>query len=561
VARALTPAWARRLRPHRGSLVAAAALSLVTAAVPGGLVLGLQPALRAVEAGDTPQALRGAAALVALVLVGGLARVVRTALTKRVSWAVAAQLRRELHGRWLSDRSPPAVGDQLASLTDEADQVQYGVAAVVTWLRDPLTLLGLAVAAAWSVPRLLPLAAVAVPLLWAAGRLASRWVRRAASEQRAARSALAGLAGEQLLGAELIAVFGARERERGRFAEAVERDRASRVRTDVLRLLPSLITELVVVAAVGALLVGGAAGVASGWVDVPGLVAFVAAVALAQRPLVRLGEAASLASRAGAALERVEQVLAEPEVQPPAPSVRAGVRAIRLQGACWAPRGVPVVGPMDLTVDAGEVVALVGSTGAGKTSVLRLMAGLVAPTAGTVVVGDDALHDWPEASRAQVVSWVPQDGFTFARSLLDNLRLGAPELSTERGEQLLAQAHARYLADHDEGIGRRLGRGGAPLSGGERQRLALARALATGAGVLLLDEPTNQVDPATEAALLDSLDQLRGQRTVVVATHDLGVARRADRVVVIEQGRVVEQGPADELLAGGGAFAALAGRG
>ncbi len=553
--------WPALLRPHVAALALAGGLSVVSAAVPGALVALLAPAVRAVGEGDAAGALGHAGWLLAVALLGAVVRVVRTGLSKQVAWSVAEGLRGDLLGCWLQRPAAARVGDRLAALTDEADQVQYGVSAVVTLVRDPLTLVGLGAGALWVAPSMAPLALVLVPVLVGASALTGRWVGAAARRQRAARAELGGLAGEQLLGAEVVRAFGAEEAEQRRFAEVAAADRRARVGMDLLRLSPSVVTELVALGAVAAFVVRGAQLVGVGSLQPEGLVAFVAALVLAQRPVARLAEAWSLWKRASAALERVRAVL---DASPPVsarvdPVVHPGPRAVVMRGVeLWdGPRRV--LGPIDLQAAPGQIVALVGPTGAGKSSLLRLVAGLRAPTRGEVAVGGDALAGWPSAARARVVAWVPQDGFLFARSILDNLRLAAPGLEGAEAKEWLAAAKAGFVAEHPMGLQRGLGEAGSPLSGGERQRLALARALAVEAPVLLLDEPTNQVDLATEAAILATLQQLRPQRTILVACHDLAVALQADVVVVLEAGRVVEQGAPHVLQAAGGAFARLTG--
>ena len=204
-----------------------------------------------------------------------------------------------------------------------------------------------------------------------------------------------------------------------------------------------------------------------------------------------------------------------------------------------------------------RAVAVVGPTGAGKTSLLRLIAGVRSPTRGSVEVGGVAVAALAPEDRAARVTTVPQDGFLFARTIADNLRLGAPGAGEDELWTALEAASARFVGEG--GLDRALGPSGAPLSGGERQRLGLARALVTTAGVILLDEPTNQVDPATEAAMVDAISRNRGRRTVVVASHDRRVALAADRVVVLVDGRIVQQGVGADLAECDGPFRAVMG--
>jgi ABC-type multidrug transport system fused ATPase/permease subunit len=291
------------------------------------------------------------------------------------------------------------------------------------------------------------------------------------------------------------------------------------------------------------LLVWGAGAVGDGHITAGTLVSFAAGLALAQRPLSGLAEAGSLARRATGALVRVETLLSEPRRAWSA-HLPQGPVGIDVQGAGLC----DVVGPVDLHITEGSFVALVGATGSGKTTLLRWIAGLSAPDRGFVRLGGvDAATLPPEA---RPVAWVPQDGFLFARSVLENLRLGAPDADASALNTALRVAQATDVGSPSQ----ILGPGGAPLSGGERQRLALARALLLDRAILALDEPTAHVDPSTEAAIVAALHGWRGTHTIVVATHDLRLAQAADRVVVLDHGRIVEDGAPVVLSAAGGAF-------
>ena len=548
--------WWPRLRGHLPALGAAAALATLTAGAPGVVVWGLRDVAVAVGAGSPAQAGRAVGLVVGVAVLSVGARVLRTALTKGVAWRVATSLRTELHRRWLALGIAGApVGDRVAALTDEVDQVQYGISGAVTLFRDPLTLCGLGMAAAWAAPGLAPWLLLAFAPVALVGWVSAGWVAAAARRMREARAHLAATATEQLTGWEVIDLFGAHRREGDRFEADADADRAARVHLDVVRGLPSALTEVLALAAVGALLVLAAAAVAAGRQDPAGLVALAAALGLAVRPLSRLSEGVALLRRADTALARVEAALAGPPLSLAASVERSPVAmGVELRDAEVVDGATVVLGPVSLSIPAGALVVLVGATGSGKTTLLRLVAGTRAPTRGEALVGGRSLAGLPADQRAARVVAVPQDGFLFARSVAENLRLGAPGATDEHLLEALAQAHAGFVTDHGDGLGRVLGPAGAPLSGGERQRLALARAVVAGAPVVLLDEPTNQVDPATEAALVAALGQLRGTCTLVVASHDRQVAMAADLVVVLQEGQVVAAGAPAELAARPGAF-------
>jgi len=221
-------------------------------------------------------------------------------------------------------------------------------------------------------------------------------------------------------------------------------------------------------------------------------------------------------------------------------------------------KGQPVLRGVSFKLPAGTFAALVGATGAGKTTIARLLLRFVDPDAGSILVGETPLVDLdPEAWRARV-AWVPQAPHLFHGTVADNLRLARPgATSAELAAALEAAQAAAFVSDLPDGPDTPIGEGGIRLSGGERQRLAIARALLRDAPLLVLDEPTAHLDRDSEAAVAATIERLAGPRTVLVITHRLTLAETADRVAVLDGGRLVELGTADELRARGEAFARL----
>jgi ABC-type multidrug transport system fused ATPase/permease subunit len=209
-------------------------------------------------------------------------------------------------------------------------------------------------------------------------------------------------------------------------------------------------------------------------------------------------------------------------------------------------------------VAAGERVCVVGPTGAGKSTLLALLLRFYDPEAGAIELDGVDLRRLELASLRRQVALVPQDPWMLEGTIAENVALGRPDAGPEK---LAAAAALTGLSDLVLGLpdswATQVGEGGVRLSGGQRRRVALARAILRDASVLLLDEPTSGLDAASEQAVLAALDQAAEGRTVLAVSHRLGLAARSDRVVVLEGGRVVEQGPPGELLAAGGAFARL----
>jgi ATP-binding cassette subfamily C protein CydD len=213
---------------------------------------------------------------------------------------------------------------------------------------------------------------------------------------------------------------------------------------------------------------------------------------------------------------------------------------------------------VSLSIDAGATVALVGRSGAGKSTIAHLLLGFLRPQAGRVTAGGIELDEWPLSEWRRHVAWVPQAPHLFHDSIEANLRLARPQASQE---DVTAAAEAAFLHDFiaslPEGYRTMIGEGGERLSGGQAQRLALARAFLRDAPVLILDEPTSSIDPELEQMLQESTERLMRGRTVLVIAHRLATVRRADRIVVLEGGAVVEAGRHAELMALDGVYRSL----
>src|SRR5829696_4220656 len=266
--------------------------------------------------------------------------------------------------------------------------------------------------------------------------------------------------------------------------------------------------------------------------------------------------------RGAASRERILEVLDSGEVVPEAPDPVPAApprRGLALRGVWFAyAEGAPVLRHLDLKVAAGERVCVVGPTGAGKSTLLALLLRFYDPEAGAVELDGVDLRRLELASLRRQIALVPQDPWMLDGTIADNLTFGRPGATPEALEAAARTTLLDDVIDHFPGGGdTQVGEGGVRLSGGQRRRVALARAILRDASVLLLDEPTSGLDAASEQAVLDALDRAAAGRTVVAVSHRLGLAARADRVVVLDGGRVAEQGPPAELLAAGGAYARL----
>jgi ATP-binding cassette, subfamily B, bacterial len=269
-------------------------------------------------------------------------------------------------------------------------------------------------------------------------------------------------------------------------------------------------------------------------------------------------------------MELERDLAADPEINPPgtAPADGLPAREIRFEGVGFGYPDRPgqVFTGLDLTVPAGRSLAIVGDNGAGKTTLIKLLARLYEPTAGRITVDGADLRQYSAHGWQRRVAAIFQDFVHYELSAADNVTVGAIENASDRATLLDAAARAgalevveRLPGGWDTVLSRRF-TGGAELSGGEWQRIGLARALfaaASGAGILVLDEPTAQLDVRAEAAFYDQFFELTRGLTAIVISHRFSTVRRADRIVVLDGGRVVEDGSHDALIAADGRYAAM----
>jgi ATP-binding cassette subfamily C protein CydCD len=331
-------------------------------------------------------------------------------------------------------------------------------------------------------------------------------------------------------------------------------------------LLRTGLTRFVGLAGMASVLGWGSWQLGQGRLDAASLLAVLLLSREAFRPLERLEKAFHAAWAARDGLHAIDALLHAPlpvpEPQRPGPAPADG--RISLSGVCFAhdqgqePGRPEVLHGLDLDIADGEWVALVGPSGVGKSTLLSLLWRAADPRRGMVCLGGRDLRELSLAQLRSRVALVAQDTLLFSGSLEDNLRMASPQACLRDIEAALRDVQLADLVDSlPQGLQTEVGEFGAHLSGGQRQRLALARALLRHAPVLLLDEPTSSADPRTEQALLQVLRPLRGRRTLVMAAHRLETAREADRIVVLENGRVAEQGTHDDLLRRGGRYARL----
>jgi ABC-type multidrug transport system fused ATPase/permease subunit len=386
--------------------------------------------------------------------------------------------------------------------------------------------------------------------------------RRRSREIKETEAEAQAIAQDALMNLRVVKAFGQEDREEQKYrtvaGQAMTRTVSLNVRQDLLQLALNLVGGITFA---GILLVG-ALEVHYGRISVGQLVVMMAYVGALQSPIHMLGWTIGNMQMALASGERVIEVMDEkPEVaereKPRVPSGIAGAVAFEHVNFSYLP-GVPVLKDISFSASPGEVVGIVGPTGSGKTTLTNLMVRFYDPDDGRVTLDGHDLRDLSFQTLRRSVALVMQEAGLSRATVRDCIAYGRPDATHN---EILAAAHAasahEFISRLPDGYQTLVGERGTRLSGGERQRIAIARAFVMDAPVLVLDEPTSALDLKTEASLLDALDRLMEGRTTFIIAHRLSTLRRADRIMVIGNGTIVEEGPPAELLAADGAYAEL----
>ncbi len=457
-------------------------------------------------------------------------------------------------------------GELVSRLTADATQVKsaFGVSVSMA-LRNSLLFLGALGMMVVTSPKLSGLVIAAIPLIVLPLVFSGRAVQR---RSRAAQDRLAdasAYAAEAVGAVRTMQAFGMERATAQRFADAVEEAyRAARDSSVARAWLTGGVIFLISASIVG-ILWWGAQDVLAGEMTSGRLSQFVLYAVFAASALGQLSEVYGELSAAAGAAERLGEILAAesaiaaPPSPLPMPGRAAGTIALEEVRFSYPTRDSQSLGGITLRVGAGERVALVGPSGAGKSTVFQLLLRFYDPQAGRVLIDGHDLREIDPVELRRRIALVPQDPVIFMGTLAENIRYGRPEASDAEVRRAAALASAAEFADAlPNGFETQIGERGVTLSGGQRQRVAIARAILKDAPILLLDEATSALDAESERAVQDALDRLMRDRTTLVIAHRLATVRSADRILVMEAGRIVEEGPHEALVRQGGLYSRLA---
>jgi ATP-binding cassette subfamily B protein len=559
--------WHDYLKKHTGLMAIAVIFMIIEGSTLGVLAKLMEPMFdRVFVGGDQGALVWVGLVLVAIFALRALATVVQKVLLTRVAQRTAADLRIDLLDRMMQQdgafhqNHPP--GFLVQRVQSDVNAVSDVWRAVITGAGRDLVglviLMGVAIAIdpIWAL-----LAMVGVPLMVLPAAIAQRFVRARSREARDIGASLSTRLDEVFHGIVQIKLNALEDYQARQYRELTR----TFIRTEVRAAfgnsaIPAMID---IMSGIGfmAVIVYGGSEIIAGNKTIGEFMTFFTSLGFMFSPLRRLGAISGLWQMAAAALERIKELLDAPlHLRSPAKPVAApdGPPDVTLADVSLSYGDTKVLNALNLTAQAGQTTALVGASGAGKSTIFNLLTRLVDPQSGTVQIGGVDTTSMTIPDLRGLFSVVTQEALLFDETLRENIVLGRQNVSDEELDRVLKAAHvADFLPQLEQGLETRVGPRGSALSGGQRQRVVIARALLRDTPILLLDEATSALDAQSEQVVQDALDRLAKGRTTIVIAHRLSTIRSADKIVVMDRGQVTDEGTHDELMERGGIYADL----